>query len=96
VTPAADKILSERDILVVPDLFASAGGVIVSWLEYCQDSTSFFWNKEQVYQFLNEKMEEAFESIWRQKTQRKVDLRQATYEVAIDRITTAIKARRGF
>lgn len=85
-TPAADDILAERNILVLPDVIANAGGVTVSYFEWVQDFSSFFWDEEEINLRLVKIMKEAFAVIWNVAQSRKVSLRTATFIVACQRI----------
>ena len=93
-TPAADDILNERGILVVPDVIANAGGVIVSYFEWVQDFNSYFWTEEEVNENLRRVITEAFEAVWQTAEDRKVPLRTAAYIVAATRVLEA-RALRG-
>ena len=85
-TPAADDILAERGILVVPDVIANAGGVTVSYFEWVQDFSSFFWDEEEINRRLVKIMREALSAIWAVAEERRVSLRTATFIVACQRI----------
>ncbi len=85
-TPAADDLLAERDILVVPDVIANAGGVTVSYFEWVQDFSSFFWSEDEINQRLVRLMREAFATVWAVAQERQVSLRTATFIVACQRI----------
>ena len=64
VTPAADKILAEKGILVVPDVLGNAGGVTASYFEWTQNRMGYYWTKEEVLEKLEKKMIEAFNGVW--------------------------------
>jgi glutamate dehydrogenase (NAD(P)+) len=85
-TPAADDILAERNILVVPDVIANAGGVTVSYFEWVQDFSSFFWDEDEINKRLVRIMREAFDAVWAVAQDRRVSLRTATFIVACQRI----------
>ena len=85
-TPEADDILKERNILVLPDVIANAGGVTVSYFEWVQDFSSFFWDEEEINARLVRIMRAAFASIWQVAQDHKVTLRTATFIVACKRI----------
>ncbi len=85
-TPAADDILGECGILVVPDVIANAGGVTVSYFEWVQDFSSFFWDEDEINKRLVRIMREAFAAIWAVSQDHKVSLRTATFIVACRRI----------
>ena len=85
-TPAADDILQERNILVLPDVIANAGGVTVSYFEWVQDFSSFFWDEEEINARLVKIMKHAFAAVWAVSQDQKVSLRTATFIVACKRI----------
>jgi len=85
-TPAADDILQERNVLVVPDVIANAGGVTVSYFEWVQDFSSFFWDEDEINARLIKIMKTAFAGIWQVAQEKKVSLRTATFIVACQRI----------
>jgi len=92
-TPEADDILRERNILVAPDVIANAGGVTVSYFEWVQDFSSFFWTEEEINQRLVRIMQEAFRAIWQIAQENKVTLRTAAFIVACTRILQAREMR---
>jgi len=92
-TPGADDILTERGILVVPDVVANAGGVTVSYFEWVQDFSSFFWSEDEINQRLDRIMCEAFNSIWQVGEDHKISLRTAAFIVACTRILQAREVR---
>jgi glutamate dehydrogenase (NAD(P)+) len=92
-TPEADDILHERSILVVPDVIANAGGVTVSYFEWVQDFSSFFWSEDEINARLVRIMREAFATIWQVADEHRVSLRTATFIVACTRILQARELR---
>jgi glutamate dehydrogenase (NAD(P)+) len=92
-TPAADDILSERGITVVPDVLANAGGVIVSYFEWVQDFSSFFWSEDEINARMQRIMSEALASIWRVAEERRVSLRTATFIIACTSVLEAMELR---
>jgi glutamate dehydrogenase (NAD(P)+) len=88
-TPAADDILTERGITVIPDVLANAGGVTVSYFEWVQDFNSFFWTESEINHRLEQLMRQSFESIWQVAEDKKVSLRTAAYIVAATRVLEA-------
>ena len=92
-TPQADDILAERNILVVPDVIANAGGVTVSYFEWVQDFSSFFWSEDEINARLVKVMREAFARIWQIAQTYQVSLRTATFIVACTRILQAREQR---
>ena len=85
-TPQADDILAERNVLVVPDVIANAGGVTVSYFEWVQDFSSFFWDEDEINARLVKIMKTAFAGVWQVSLDKKVSLRTATFIVACQRI----------
>ena len=92
-TPEADDILTDKGVLIVPDVLANAGGVTVSYFEWVQDFSSFFWTEDEVNSRLDRIMAEAFQSIWEVVARRKVTLRTATFIAACERILQARQLR---
>jgi glutamate dehydrogenase (NAD(P)+) len=92
-TPEAHKVLVERDILVVPDILANAGGVTVSYFEWAQNIQQFRWDEEQVNQELQKKMSRAYQDVRQTATQHDVDLRTAAFVLAIQRVGRAALSR---
>jgi glutamate dehydrogenase (NAD(P)+) len=92
-TDAADAILNERGIFVVPDILANAGGVVVSYFEWVQDLQSFFWEESEVNQRLQRIMVNAFAAVAALSQSRGVPMREAAYIVALQRVMQAITAR---
>jgi glutamate dehydrogenase (NAD(P)+) len=92
-TMRADEILHERGIPVAPDILANAGGVTVSYFEWVQDRAFYFWSAEEVDQRLKEFMDRAFQRVWQEHEKEGVDLRMASYMVAIRRVAEAARAR---
>jgi glutamate dehydrogenase (NAD(P)+) len=92
-TPEADDILSDRNILVLPDVMANAGGVTVSYFEWVQDFSSFFWTEDEINERLVRIMREAFAAIWYVAEEHKVTLRTATFIIACKRILSARELR---
>lgn len=92
-TPDADDILQERGILVLPDVIANAGGVTVSYFEWVQDFSSFFWDEAEINMRLVKIMSDALAGIWAVAEEHKVSLRTATFIVACKRILHARELR---
>ena len=92
-TPEADDILRDRNVLVLPDVIANAGGVTVSYFEWVQDFSSFFWSEDEINARLVRIMKEAFAGIWQVAQDNQVTLRTATFIVACKRILHAREMR---
>jgi glutamate dehydrogenase (NAD(P)+) len=91
--PEADDILAERGVLVVPDVICNAGGVTVSYFEWVQDFSSFFWDEDEINVRLDRIMMNALHQIWDMADKHRITLRTATYAVACERILTARQVR---
>ena len=92
-TPAADDILHDRGILVVPDVIANAGGVTVSYFEWVQDFSSFFWTEAEINDRLERIMVEALKAVVHTAEKNKVSLRTAAFIIACTRVLTARELR---
>ena len=88
-TPEADDILHDKGVLVVPDVIANAGGVTVSYFEWVQDFSSFFWDEDEINRRLVGIMKHAFDAVWQTAQEHQVSLRTAAYIVACTRILNA-------
>ena len=93
VTVGGDEVLKERGILVVPDILANAGGVIVSYFEWTQNLTAFRWKVEAVHEELREIMLRAWKEVRATSEKHGVDLRVAAYCIALDRVAVAKRMR---
>ena len=91
--PKADDMLFERNILVVPDVICNAGGVTVSYFEWVQDFSSFFWSEDEINVRLDKIMVDALKKIWDTADRHKITLRTATFAVACERILIAREER---
>lgn len=93
-TPDADEILHDKNVFVVPDILANAGGVTVSYFEWVQGREQSYWDEEEVNRRLTEKMERAFSKVIVEYEKHKVDMRTAAYIHAVRRVVEAGKLRR--
>ena len=91
--PEADLILAERGITVVPDVIANAGGVTVSYFEWVQDFSSFFWTEEEINARLDKILIGAFGRIWADSEKHRIPLRTAAFVVACERVLAARELR---
>jgi glutamate dehydrogenase (NAD(P)+) len=92
-TPEADRILHQKGTVIVPDIIANAGGVIVSYFEWVQDRQGYFWKESEVNDRLAEQLCSNFHIVRDVAQARGIAYRTAAYLVAIDRVTRSIKAR---
>lgn len=93
VTPEADEILHKKGIISIPDVLANAGGVTVSYFEWCQNNMGYYWEKEEVFKKLKVIMDKAFREVWRIYQTKKVNPRMAAYILAVDRVVKTMKMR---
>ncbi len=92
-TAAADSILEENGIFVIPDILANAGGVTVSYFEWVQDRGGYFWTEQLVNDRLRDIMKQSFQAVLALSSQHKVNMRTAAYMLAINRVATVHRLR---
>ena len=92
-TPEAHNILVDKGILVIPDILANAGGVVVSYFEWVQDRHGYFWKEDMVNASLEEIMVNAFREVMEMSRKHNIDLRTAAYMVAINRVAYVTEMR---
>jgi glutamate dehydrogenase (NAD(P)+) len=93
VTPAADAILEDRGVLVLPDVLANAGGVVVSYFEWVQGLQEYFWREDEVNAKLHDIVARAFEEAWHTRETHDTSLRMASYGLAVQRVAEATTTR---
>jgi len=89
-TVEADAVLREREIFVIPDILANAGGVVVSYFEWVQDLQNFFWTEEEVNNKLKDILVRAFHEVLEMSQRQKVDMRSAALMIGINRVAQAM------
>jgi glutamate dehydrogenase (NAD(P)+) len=93
ITPRADEILEEKGILILPDILANAGGVIVSYFEWVQGLQEYFWKEAEVNAKLNDIITKAFDETWATMESRNIGMRMAAYGLAVQRVAEATVTR---
>lgn len=89
-TPEADIILRDKEIFVIPDILANAGGVVVSYFEWVQDLQNFFWTEDEVNKKLRDILVKAFHEVLDMSQKQKVDMRMAALMIGIERVSRAM------
>ena len=92
-TPEADEVFKKKNIFVIPDFLANAGGVTCSYFEQVQCNMNYFWTKEEVLSKLDNIMTSAFHAVYGLAKQKKVYMRDAAYMIAVNRVAEACKLR---
>lgn len=92
-TVEADKILDQKGIILVPDILANAGGVIVSYFEWVQNIQALSWSEEEVNAKLKNIMDQSFDGVWKIAQEKQTSLRTGAYLIAVKRVVDAEKIR---
>ena len=93
VTPSADAILEDKGVLILPDVLANAGGVVVSYFEWVQGLQEYFWKEVEVNAKLNDIVSRAFDETWETAQKRDMPMRVAAYGLAVQRVAEATVTR---
>ena len=93
IDPDADDALHDRGVIVIPDILANAGGVVVSYFEWVQDLQAFFWAAGEVHTKLKEIMVKAYEQVRGRSREQHISLRQAAYQIAVSKVAAATEIR---
>jgi glutamate dehydrogenase (NAD(P)+) len=93
VTPGADAILEDKGVVVLPDVLANAGGVVVSYFEWVQGLQEYFWKEDEVNAKLNDIVTRAFNETWETYQGRGTTMRRAAYGIAVQRVAEATTTR---
>lgn len=92
-TPDADAVFKQKDIILIPDVLANAGGVTVSYFEWVQNLSGYYWKRDEVVAKLQPLMVAAFDDMWQQMESEKVDGRMAAYMSAVKKVVDAMMLR---
>jgi len=92
-TVEADKILEEKGIIVVPDILANAGGVVVSYFEWVQNIQSLMWDEDEISKAQARIMCKAIETVYENHREKNISLRTSAYMIALKKLVTAKKTR---
>lgn len=92
-TPEADKIFEETKKIVVPDVLANSGGVTVSYLEWVQNNTGYYWTQKEVREKLKGVVDKAFSQVHKKMSEQKTSMRNAAIGLAVDKVVSAMKLR---
>jgi glutamate dehydrogenase len=92
-TPEADAIINEREIFVIPDFLANAGGVTCSYFEQVQSNMNYYWERDEVLGKLDIKMTHAFHSVYEMSKEMNLSMRESAYVIAINRVAEACRDR---
>ena len=93
ITPDADPVLNEAGVVVLPDILANAGGVLVSYFEWVQNSSNYYWTLREVEDALEERMKQAVEAVLKMVAAEQSDIRTSAYLLAVERIIKAEEYR---
>ncbi len=91
-TPNADEMLIQKETLVVPDILANAGGVTVSYFEWAQNLSGYYWTEDEVHGRLRTIMSREFNTVYDLMNEKRIDMRTAAYAVALNRLSAAVEA----
>lgn len=92
-TAGADEILNKKGVIVIPDILANGGGVTVSYFEWVQNRTGYYYSEEEINKRADRWMKQAFANVWSVSTKHKISMRIAAYVFALEKVAKAIRSR---
>lgn len=92
-TAGADEILHNKGVVLIPDILANGGGVTVSYFEWVQNRTGYYYSEDEINKRADRWMKKAFENVWKVSQKHKVSMRIAAYVFALEKVATATRAR---
>ena len=92
-TAGADSILHDKGIIVIPDILANGGGVTVSYFEWVQNRTGYYYSEEEINRRADRWMKQAFVNVWNVSQKHKTDMRIAAYVFALEKVAKATRSR---
>jgi len=92
-TPEADDILYKNGVHIIPDFLCNAGGVTVSYFEMVQNFYMYYWEEKEIHEQLDKKMVTSYHSVLNTSKKYKINMRQAAYVVAVERVAEAMRLR---
>ena len=95
VTPEADVKLEKKGVIVIPDILANAGGVIVSYFEWVQNLQNYYWSERENISKLKTIIEKSFDEVWEKRGYLNISMRLAAYVLAVEKVAKAEEVRRG-
>ncbi len=93
VTPKADEILNEKNIFSIPDFLCNSGGVTVSYFEWCQNISGYYWTEKEVYEKLEKIISKAFRKVFELHKKENISMRKAAYIIALKKVVEAMRLR---
>lgn len=93
ITSDADPVLNKKDVLIIPDILANAGGVTVSYFEWVQNRAGLYWDEDDVHQRLQKIMSREFSNVYDMSLEKQIDMRTAAYAHALNRLGQSISAQ---
>ncbi len=93
VSPKADFILKQKNIFTIPDFLCNAGGVTVSYFEWCQNVSGYYWEKDEIYKKLEKIMSDSFKEVFEFHKEKNISMRKAAYAISLKKVIESMKLR---